>query len=81
MTQRVTQEDRERPEYTEGDIAFSNFMDVDECPYPSCGMDDASDMDGAKRLSWMAGWYDAKYKAQFPRFFDPLHPSYRADLE
>jgi hypothetical protein len=77
--QDITDKTRSAPEYTEGDIAFSNFMTVDECPYESCGRDGADETEGAKRLSWMAGWYDANAKATFPKLFDPDHPEYQPE--
>lgn len=76
----ITDTDRSTPEYAEGDAAHANFVTVDECPYQSCGRDGASSIEGAKRLSWMAGWYDADMKATLPKLFDPDHPNYRGDL-
>lgn len=79
--EQVTDKQRAMPEYTEGDLAFSLFTDVNKCPHKSQFKDKASAIEGAKRVSWMAGWYDAKYKAKWPHLFDADSPDYRADLE
>jgi len=72
----IAPEVRETPEYSEGDADFANFVDVDDCPYGSSGKDNATNEEASKRLSWMAGWYDARAKAKFPKLFDPDHPEF-----
>ena len=74
----ITKKDRQRIEYAEGDVAFSNFVDVDDCPYDSAFMG-SKNPQGLERTSWMAGWYDTKYKAKFPKLFDKGHPEYLPD--
>ena len=65
------------PEYDEGDWAFHNFEDLDDCPYRSTSRDGASGAEGRKRSGWMAGWLDAKYKQKYPQYFDPDHEDYK----
>ena len=69
---KTTQIDRKQKEYKEGDKAFHKTVDVDNCPYDSAFMG-SKNPQGPERTSWMAGWYDAKYKAKFPKLFDNGH--------
>ena len=64
----ITDAIRAKVEYTEGDMAFSNFIDVDDCPYDSAFMG-SEEPRSDERLAWMAGWYDAKYREKFPKLF------------
>jgi len=76
---KVTQKIRKKAQYLEGTEAFSDGVCVDDSPYKSCGMHNAPAEEGEKRMTWMAGWYDAKYKEQFPKLFDKSHPDYVSD--
>ena len=76
----ITDAQRNSAEYLAGDIAFANFVTVDECPYESCGRDGAPPEEGERRMAWLAGWYEANLKATFPKLFDPDHPDYQPEV-